>query len=425
MYDVAVVGAGVAGLAACVFLRGQGLQVVCLDAHAYPQRKVGESLDWSSPSLLRTVGIDVDRLLADRIATYKKKIVVYERSRPEWAVAPPSPIRRSPLRFETVTVHVDRTRLDQRLFEHARALGATFIWERVARVHASADRVNGLETNTGRRVDARWYIDASGTARLFSRVMQIPVTKYGRNKVCLWTYFETPPLHEGTAFFVDNDDVYLRWTWDIPISPTCTSVGLIVPADELRERRRGGESLESVLAEELRRYPRFAALLDTQPPRNVSSTSFHPYVTSNVCGANWFMVGEAASMPDPLTGNGVTSAIRHARYATDAIRASGARATILDRKRRAYRRHVRRLGCSFNAHIERAIYRHSVRQAMGFRTATYVYTAFAFFMNALYTRLDPQGPTAMTAFDVLFAAARMWIAGWTVAARAVLWSRGR
>jgi len=34
------------------------------------------------------------------------------------------------------------------------------------------------------------------------------------------------------------------------------------------------------------------------------------------------MVGEAASMPDPLTGNGVTSGIRHARHAIDAILAA-------------------------------------------------------------------------------------------------------
>jgi hypothetical protein len=147
--------------------------------------------------------------------------------------------------------------------------GVAFVWERVTRVRAGVDRVDGLVTHTGRRVDARWYIDASRTARLFSRAMHIPVTKYGRDKVCLWTYFETPPLHEGTAFFVDNDDVYLRWAWDIPISPTCTSVGFIAPADAVRQRRRAGESLATILSEELRHYPRFAELLDAQPPANV------------------------------------------------------------------------------------------------------------------------------------------------------------
>jgi len=202
--DVAVIGAGIAGLAACVFLRQRGLSVVCLDAHRYPHHKVGESLDWSSPGLLRRLGIDVKHLIADGIATYKKNIVVYETGKPEWRLTPPAQIGWRPLRFETVTLHVDRAALDERVFEHARALGAEFIWERVTGVDAVGERVNGCVTATGRRVRARWYIDATGTARGFSRAMNIPSVEYGRPKVCLWTYFDGPPLHEGTAFFLDK-----------------------------------------------------------------------------------------------------------------------------------------------------------------------------------------------------------------------------
>ena len=80
-----------------------------------------------------------------------------------------------------------------------------------------------------------------------------------------------------------------------------------------RERAR----VEEILRAELLRHPRFRALLEAQPVLEIESTSFQPYVTTKVCGDNWFMVGEAAAMPDPLTGNGVTSGIRHARHAAD------------------------------------------------------------------------------------------------------------
>jgi hypothetical protein len=53
-----------------------------------------------------------------------------------------------------------------------------------------------------------------------------------------------------------------------------------------------------------------------------------------------------------------------------------------------------------------------------------MYTLFAFFMNALHARFDPRGWLGMSVFSVLFLGARGWIAGWTVVARAVLWSRG-
>ena len=419
-FDVAVIGAGIAGLSAAVLLRRQGLRVLCLDARPYPHSKVGESLDWSSPGLLARVGVGADGLLADRIATYKKKIVVSELGRKDWSAAPPPQIRYRPLRFETVTLHVDRAALDQRLFEHARALGVEFLWEGVSKVETSGERVTGLVTAGGRQVDARWYVDASGTARLFSRAMDVPVTFYGRSKVCLWTYFETAPLYDGTAFFVDNSHDYLSWVWDIPISPTQTSVGYVLPADTVRERRKAGETVADILCGELRRHHRFDCLLDPAQPLKIESTSFQPYVAARVCGDNWLMAGEAASMPDPLTGNGVTSGIRHARHAAEAIVAAGSSDRLSSRCRRMYGRHVFRLGHSFNDHIERVVYGNSVRHGLGLQAATYIYTLFAFFTNALHARFDPRGGLAMAVFAMWFAGARGWIGAWTMVARAVL-----
>jgi hypothetical protein len=135
------------------------------------------------------------------------------------------------------------------------------------------------------------------------------------------------------------------------------------------------------------------------------------------------MAGEAAAMPDPLTGNGVTSGIRHARHASDAIVAA-AKDRLSKRQRRRYTQHVSRLGHSFNAHIEDVIYRHPIRWGLGFHAATYIYTLFAFFMNALHARFDPRGRLGMGVFSVLFLASRGWVAGWTLVARAALWSRG-
>jgi len=135
------------------------------------------------------------------------------------------------------------------------------------------------------------------------------------------------------------------------------------------------------------------------------------------------MVGEAASMPDPLTGNGVTSGIRHARHAVDAILAAGSRHTLSAAQQRVYGRHVFRLGHSFNAHIERAVYGPTLRHGLGLQAATYIYTSFAFFMNALHARFDPRGPAGMAIFAALFAAARSWIAGWALVARVALWRR--
>ena len=106
--------------------------------------------------------------------------------------------------------------------------------------------------------------------------------------------------------------------WDIPISPSQTSVGLVLPGDVVRARRQSGRSAAAILRDELSRHMR------------------------------------------------------------------------------TYSQHVFRLGHSFNAHIENAIYRHPVRWGLGLQAATYIYTFFAFFMDALHARFDPRGWLACT-----------------------------
>jgi hypothetical protein len=123
-------------------------------------------------------------------------------------------------------------------------------------------------------------------------------------------------------------------------------------------------------------------------------------------------------MPDPLTGNGVTSGLRHAARAVEAIRAAGASDAIGRGRRRLYTRYVKRLGHSFNAHIERTLYSRELRWSLGMRAATITYTVFAFFTNALHTRFDPRGPVGITVFGLLFAAASTWISGGALMAKA-------
>ena len=52
--DVTVIGGGLAGMAASIHLVRAGLGVLCIEAAATGTDAVGESLDWSSPALLRT-----------------------------------------------------------------------------------------------------------------------------------------------------------------------------------------------------------------------------------------------------------------------------------------------------------------------------------------------------------------------------------
>ena len=108
-------------------------------------------------------------------------------------------------------------------------------------------------------------------------------------------------------------------------------------------------------------------------------------------GQNWLVVGEAASMVDPMTSNGVTAALRHAREAADLIIRARKRDRLSRLGTMAYTWRLRSLASFFNSTIEKVMYETPIRLRIGALQAGDVYTIPAWLMNLIYTRLQPRG----------------------------------
>ena len=417
--DAVVMGGGPGGLAAAIHLRRAGMTVVCIEPDPFPHDSVGESLDWSSPGLLAELGICRESLIQDQVATYKKHIEIVTLHRPAYQAQPYPWFVNPPLGFEIVTLHVDRVAMNQRLFEAANKVGVEFLWDRVTELEVEGERVMAVRTSEERRLEARWFIDASGLGgRLLGRKFQIPKMDYGRRKVCLWCHFDTPVRTEGTTFYADTvADEYLTWTWEIPISPKAASVGCVMSAEFVTHRRRQGMDIRQILWEQLEKYCRFDQLLEQQPCARVHSVSYQSYVFTNACGPNWLILGEAASLVDPLTANGVTAALRHAREGTSLILESRHRGELTAHHRWLYNTNLKRMGRAFNHSVETAIYEKSIRWGLGVMPAQRVYTAFSYTINALYSKLRPKGWISMLCFGLLLKGVWAWIEGWAFLGR--------
>ena len=417
-YDAVVIGAGLGGLAACIHLRRAGLRVACVEPEPFPHARVGESLDWSSPALLKTLGLQREQLIADKIAVYKRNIKIRPVGKEEWEGYPEDWLSRWPMKFELVTLQVDRVKLDQRLFETAQELGTDFIWDRVSAIESDGERITACRTKGNRHIKAKWFLDNSGQARLFAKHFNVPKDDYGHPKVCLWTYFDTAPDNEGTTFYIDaRTDEYLSWIWEIPITPTVTSVGCIMTADKIKAMRESGMQTSEILAGELSKHPRLSELLKGQPEFKISTCSYRSYVNHYSCGPNWFMVGESASLPDPLTASGVTAAFRHAQESVAYISESAGRDTIPWRKRRAYNVIVKRIGQAFNHSIETAIYDCTVRNGVNTLWAQRAYTTFSYPINALYSRTRPHTLLGVSLFTLVLDVVWVWMETWSLAGK--------
>lgn len=411
--DVTVIGGGLAGKAASLHLVKAGLSVICIEPEEAVCQSVGESLDWSAPDLLSNLGLPMENLVAAQMATWKRHVTMKLRDGRFEHYVPSTWLGGRPFRIELRTLHVDRLRLDQELLKMAIDQGVNFVRHKVIRVERNGKKVSSVHTADGLQFSSPWFIDASGFgASLLAREFELPVRQFGPAKVALWTYFRVPELIEGTTLYMDPaPSEYLDWVWEIPISPGTVSVGYLTTGTAMKAKREQGLTVEDIFRQQLKKFPRFEPLLRAGAVSAMNVTSFKCRVHVGVAGPNWLIAGEAASMVDPITANGVTAALRHAAEASAIILKFRGRGRIPLRSRISYSSRILQLAKFFNSGIEKIVYEPPVRNRIGLRRSGTVYTSPAWSMNVVYARLKPTGVLSTFFFTSLLGVFRAsaWI----------------
>jgi menaquinone-9 beta-reductase len=411
--DVVVVGGGMAGRAACLHLARAGMTVTCIEPRTEIGQPVGESLDWSSPELLKALGLPMEQLVSTSVATWKRHVTLKMPSgEPEHYVPVPW-LARQPFNVEVRTIHVDRTRLDRELMNAVVRSGVNVVRDKVARVESDRKRVVAVETAGGQRYAAKWFVDASGYgASLFARHFGLRAIQSGPPKAAMWTYFTVKESIEGTTLYMEpRAGEYLNWIWEIPVQPDAVSVGYVITGAAMKARREAGESVEGIFRSQMEKFPRFAGLLAEKPMGEVHVTSFRARTHIGTAGPNWLIVGEAASMVDPITSNGVTAALRHAAEGCALIEKHRESGRIPWLARVCYSARVVYMGKFFNGGIEKLVYEPPVRNRIGLRHAGTVYISPAWGMNLVYARTKPRGvlSTMLFGLSLLCFRAATWV----------------
>jgi flavin-dependent dehydrogenase len=393
VYDVTILGAGLCGKAAAMQLAAAGLRVVCIEPEEGIRQEVGESLDWSGPELLKALGLPMEDLVKGGLATWKRHVTMKLRDGASAHYVPGAWLAEAPFRVELRTLHVDRLHLDEELSQRTLGSGVTVVRDTVVRVERDGDRVVAVHTAGGARFASPWFIDASGFASsLLPREFGLPAVQFGPAKVAIWMYFTVSELVEGTTLYMEPLPAeYLDWVWEIPIGPQVVSVGYVITGAAMKAQRELGLGVEDIFRQQLLKFPRFEALLQAGALGACNVTAFRSRVYDGVAGPNWFVGGEAASMVDPITANGVTAALRHAAEASALILKYRKRGALPLRARIAYNRRILQMAKFFNVGIETILYEPAVRNRIGARASGTVYTTPAWSMNAMYARLKPKG----------------------------------
>src|ERR1700687_268983 len=349
--DVVVIGGGLAGKAASLQLARAGLRVICITPPDTMRQPVGESLDWSAPDLLSALGLPMEELVKTKMATWKRHVTLKSRDGYSEHYVPTPWLGGAPFYIELRSLHVDRIRLDQELLQLTVDSGVTLVRDKVVRVERNGKKISAVQTAGGTRFSSSWFIDASGFATcLLAREFNLPAIQFGPAKVAIWTYFPVPESIEGTTLYVESTRTeYLDWIWKIPVSPNVISVGYVTTGAATKVKREQGFSVEDIFRQQLTKFPRFEQLLREAPLDEPAVTSFRSRAYVGVAGTNWPIAGEAASMVDPITANGVTAALRHAAEASRLILKYRKRGTLPLWARISYNSRVLQMAKFFNS----------------------------------------------------------------------------
>ncbi|MEV4112722.1 geranylgeranyl reductase family protein [Nonomuraea sp. NPDC049695] len=342
--EVIVVGAGPAGATAAYHLARRGRRVVLLDRTAFPRDKsCGDAVTKAGVELLTEMG--ALELLPDAWRVRGLRVTMRGHAPREFrdAEAP----EHEP---EWGGLVLPRARLDAVLVRLAMSAGASLRQRvRAGRLIKEAGAFRGVAVSGGEVLRAPVVVAADGAASALSRQAGLTATPPGRLGYALRAYVEDveglDDLLEFTAPLTDTGS--RRWLpsygWAFPIGPTSANVGigLIERTDDART-----DHLFTAFMEHLRATdPRFRRMRQAGPWRGAPMRfDFSP---QRCWAPGLVVVGDAAGMISPFTGEGISFALESGKVAAE----------VIDEQLAAGRphelsRYARRLGSRFQGYFE-------------------------------------------------------------------------
>ena len=246
--DVTVIGAGLAGMSACVHLAEAGLGL-CIDAGALDSNPVGESLDWSAPDLLKGLGLPMEHLLEQRIATYKRHVVLKLKDGSQRRYIPGAWLG-SPLQRQSAHIACRSRPINGELRKKVDDLGIRVWNDRVVRVEAAERLVKAVLTAKGDRVVSRWFLDASGFSAVYFRgsfACQSMSMAHTRLRSGTTSTF---PIRSKERPFTQMPQGQVMWTRSgrYPIHPNRHQYGYVYVGDAIERARQRGLSVQEIFA---------------------------------------------------------------------------------------------------------------------------------------------------------------------------------
>jgi flavin-dependent dehydrogenase len=290
--EICVVGGGPAGSVIAGRLAALGYDVVMVEAESFPRPHIGESLPASLIPLLDHLGVreEIESAGFLRSGAAAVRWAGQTRIRPEVAAESGFQVDRG--RFDHILLRA-AVSAGARLVQPARALAA--VRQGPGRWVVPLQRPGG---DRREQVEARFLVDASGRQGLLGKRKRrlTPPT------IALYGYWS------GTGFTSPKTRAEAgpeHWYWGAPLPDGSFNATVFVSPG----RFRAGDKLDDLYRALLSRSELLAGCLSGKLKSAVRACAAAAYIDDEPVGDDWLKVGEAALALDPLSSQGVQTAI--------------------------------------------------------------------------------------------------------------------
>jgi len=352
-FDVLVIGGGPAGTTFGSLMKMRGWNVALLEKDRHPRFHIGESLLPMNLPILERLGV-LDHVKAIGVPKLGADFTVGNSGAPHQTFHFREALGDSPPQaFE-----VRRSEFDHVLFENSRQLGV-HVQEGMCVTAVERDSRGQFlveardESGALHRWETRFLLDASGRDTFFAKANGWKHRNPKHASAAVFSHFKGVQRRPGED--AGNISIYWfehGWIWMIPLRDGVMSIGAVSLPEHLKTRRG---SLDEFLLDTLHGLQEIKERMEgAELLMPAQATGNYTYLSSQMSGPGYLIVGDAFAFIDPVFSSGVYLAMDSAERGTHVAEAwlQGSRYTFWQ-ARRQYRKETRRAISTFSWFIYR------------------------------------------------------------------------
>lgn len=307
LFDVIICGAGPAGSTCALALEDSGLRVALIDKKGFPRDKIcGDAVASYVPNVLHTIHPKYKIAFE---AFKEKELVTTLR-----VVAPNQ--KNIDLKFPREGAISMRMHLDHFLFEQAKKLPnvTAFIGTAVSEVQTSSEKTT-VELKNGQILESKIVVGCDGAQGVVAKQLTNNKIDLKHNSAAVRAYYKNVKGIPDQTFELHYlTDLMPGYFWIFPLPDGFANVGLGMLSQTVSDHKINlRKELTRIIAETPYLKERFEGAELVDSPKGFGLPLGSRKVT--ISGQRFMLCGDAASLIDPLSGEGIGQAIISGRYA--------------------------------------------------------------------------------------------------------------